>query len=157
ALVVAAGAGISAGTIALPLGDVWRALFGQGDPSTVAVIQTLRVPRVLLATLVGAALGMSGASLQGTMRNPLAEPYLLGVSGGAAVGAVIGYSLGMGGPLLPLAAFAGAIVAVVAAFFVAHAAGARGDPRILLMAGVVVGAFVNAAIMLVMANAEANT
>jgi iron complex transport system permease protein len=59
--------------------------------------------------------------------------------------------------LLPLAAFAGAVVAVVTAFFVAHAAGARGDPRVLLMAGVVVGAFANAAIMVVMANAEPNT
>src|SRR5437763_8549135 len=112
ALVVAAGAGISAGTIALPLGDVWRALFGQGDPSTVAVIQTLRVPRVLLATLVGAALGMSGAALQGTMRNPLAEPYLLGVSGGAAVGAVVATILGLGAVMLPLVAFIGAMTAV---------------------------------------------
>jgi iron complex transport system permease protein len=65
-------------------------------------------------------------------------------------------SLGIGAALLPLAAFVGAIVAVLAAFFVAHAAGSRGDPRVLLMAGVVVGAFANAAIMVLLANAEPN-
>lgn len=99
---------------------------------------------------------MSGAALQGTMRNPLAEPYLLGVSGGAAVGAVIATTLKFGVAVLPLAAFVGAVTAVVAAFFVARAAGSRGDPRVLLMAGVVVGAFANAAIMVLLANAEAN-
>jgi iron complex transport system permease protein len=107
--------------------------------------------------LVGAGLGMSGASLQGTMRNPLAEPYLLGVSGGAAVGAVVAYSMGFGAATLPIAAFIGAIAAVIVAFVVAHAAGARGDPRVMLMAGVVVGAFANALIMLMLANAEAST
>jgi iron complex transport system permease protein len=110
----------------------------------------------LLAALVGAGLGMSGAALQGTLRNPLAEPYLLGVSGGAAVGAVVAVALGVGLTLLPLAAFAGAVAAIAVAFFVAHAAGTRGDARVLLMAGVVVGAFANAAIMLVLGSAPLN-
>jgi iron complex transport system permease protein len=148
---------IAVGTVSISLSALWDALRGTGDPIAMTVVRTLRIPRVALAILVGAGLGMSGAALQGTMRNPLAEPYLLGVSGGAAVGAVLGLSLGLGIGLLPVAAFAGAIVAVIAAFFVAHAAGARGDPRVLLMAGVVVGAFANAAIMVVMANAEPNT
>src|SRR6185312_9263989 len=87
----------------------------------------------------------------------LAEPYLLGVSGGAAVGAVVATIFGLGVALLPVAAFGGAIAAVLAAFFVARTAGSRGDPRVLLMAGVVVGAFANAAIMVVLANAEPNT
>jgi len=121
------------------------------------IVRALRLPRVVMASLVGVGLGMSGAALQGTMRNPLAEPYLLGVSGGAAVGAVLAQAAGIVGALLPFAAFVGAIVAVLAAFVVAHAAGARGDPRVLLMAGVVVGAFANAAIMVVLANAEPNT
>jgi iron complex transport system permease protein len=136
---------------------MWNAFAGGGDATTAFVVRTLRVPRVVLAALVGAGLGMSGAALQGTLRNPLAEPYLLGVSGGAAVGAVLASGLGLAAALLPLAAFVGAIVAVLAAFFVAHAAGARGDPRVLLMAGVVVGAFANAAIMVILANAEPNT
>jgi iron complex transport system permease protein len=136
---------------------LFDALRGVGDATTVTVIRSLRLPRVTLSALVGAGLGMSGAALQGTMRNPLAEPYLLGVSGGAAVGAVLAETAGLGIALLPVAAFAGAIVAVLLAFFVAHAAGARGDPRVLLMAGVVVGAFANAAIMVILANAEPNT
>jgi len=155
-LIVACVLAISIGAISIPLSDVWAALSGGAESAPVLVVRTLRLPRVVLAMLVGAGLAMSGAALQGTMRNPLAEPYLLGVSGGAAVGAVLGTMLGVGAAFIPLAAFAGAIVAVVAAFFVAHTAGARGDPRVLLMAGVVVGAFANAAIMVVLANAEPN-
>ena len=90
------------------------------------------------------------------MRNPLAEPYLLGVSGGAAVGAVVAVALGLSVTLVPIAAFGGAMVAVMLAFFVAHAAGTRGDARILLMAGVVVGAFANSVIMLVLGSAPSN-
>jgi iron complex transport system permease protein len=157
ALVAASLLAVAVGTVSIPISALWDALRHVGDTMPIMVVWTLRVPRVALAILVGAGLGMSGAALQGTMRNPLAEPYLLGVSGGAAVGAVLGLTFGLGAALLPLAAFAGAIVAVIAAFFVAHAAGARGDPRVLLMAGVVVGAFANAAIMVVMANAEPNT
>jgi len=157
ALVAASLLAVAVGTVSISISALWDALRHVGDTMAIMVVWTLRIPRVALAVLVGAGLGMSGAALQGTMRNPLAEPYLLGVSGGAAVGAVLGLMAGLGAALLPLAAFAGAIVAVVAAFFVAHAAGARGDPRVLLMAGVVVGAFANAAIMVVMANAEPNT
>ena len=157
ALAVAALLGVAVGTISIPISGLWNAIRGSGDPTFATVVRTLRVPRVALAMLVGVGLGTSGAALQGTMRNPLAEPYLLGVSGGAAVGAVLATSLGFGAAFLPLAAFLGAVVAVVAAFVVAHAAGSRGDPRVLLMAGVVVGAFANAAIMVMLANAEANT
>ena len=156
-LVGAVVLGVTIGTIRLPLSTIVDGLRGVGDPSAVMVVRNLRLPRVAVALLVGAGLGLSGAALQGAMRNPLAEPYLLGVSGGAAVGAVVASGLGLAAALLPVAAFAGAIVAVVAAFFVAHAAGARGDPRVLLMAGVVVGAFANAAIMVLLANAEPNT
>jgi len=156
ALIVAVLLAVSIGTMSIPISAVWDALTGSGDSMSITVVRTLRVPRVTLAVLVGAGLGMSGAALQGTMRNPLAEPYLLGVSGGAAVGAVLATMFGLGVTFLPLAAFLGAIVAVVAAFLVAHTAGSRGDPRVLLMAGVVVGAFANAAIMVVLANAEPN-
>ena len=156
-LVAIAILAIAVGTIPVPLSAIWDALRGTGDTQLTYVVRALRLPRVVMASLVGVGLGMSGAALQGTMRNPLAEPYLLGVSGGAAVGAVLAQAAGVAGTFLPLAAFVGAIVAVLAAFVVAHAAGARGDPRVLLMAGVVVGAFANAAIMVVLANAEPNT
>jgi len=148
---------IAVGTIPVPISAIWDAVRGTGDTQMTYIVRALRLPRVVMASLVGVGLGMSGAALQGTMRNPLAEPYLLGVSGGAAVGAVLAQASGIAGALLPFAAFVGAIVAVLAAFVVAHAAGARGDPRVLLMAGVVVGAFANAAIMVVLANAEPNT
>jgi iron complex transport system permease protein len=156
ALTVAVVLAVSIGTISLTPGQLWDALLGRGDPTQQLVVRVLRLPRVALAAFVGAGLGMSGAALQGTMRNPLAEPYLLGVSGGAAVGAVIAVALGVGVTLVPIAAFGGAVAAVAVAFFVAHAAGTRGDPRVLLMAGVIVGAFANAAIMLVLANAPPN-
>ena len=157
ALVVLVVAAIALGAVPIAPAEVAEAIVGHGDPTTVAIVRTLRLPRVVLAVLVGAGLGMSGAALQGSLRNALAEPYLLGVSGGAAVGAVLAVSAGIGGGLVPLAAFGGALVAVMVALSVAGAAGGRSDPRVLLMAGVIVGAFANAAIMVVLADAPANT
>ncbi|MBA3656924.1 MAG: iron ABC transporter permease [Gemmatimonadaceae bacterium] len=152
-------AGIILGTIPIRASDALSALFGSGDPTTVAIVQTLRFPRVVMGVLVGAGLAMSGAALQGTLRNPLAEPYLLGVSGGAAVGAVLAFAVGASDPrAVALAAFVGATSAVLLALLVARAArSTRGDPRTLLMAGVIIGAFANAVIMVILANAPPNT
>jgi iron complex transport system permease protein len=157
ALVAAVLVALIVGTIHVTPFAVWQALLGHGDSTAVSVVRTLRLPRTLLAVLVGAGLGISGASLQGALRNTLAEPYLLGVSGGAAAGAVLAVGLGLSFALLPLASFGGAIVAVALTLFVAHASGTRGDPRVLIMAGVVVGAFANAAIMILLANEPAST
>jgi iron complex transport system permease protein len=151
---------VALGTIPIPIAAELRALGGKGDPVTVAIVRDLRLPRVLLAAFVGAGLGASGAALQGALRNPLAEPYLLGVSGGAAVGAVIAFAGGAtAGGIITLAAFGGAVVAVIVALGVARAGGrsVRADVRTLLMAGVIVGAFANAVIMVALANAPANT
>jgi iron complex transport system permease protein len=149
---------IAVGTVPLTPGEVVAGLRGEGTAEMNAIVRALRLPRALLAMLVGAGLGMAGAALQGTLRNPLAEPYLLGVSGGAAVGAVIAVAFGLvAGALLPLAAFAGALGAVAAVLLVARAAGGGADPRVLLMAGVIIGAFANAAIMVALANAPPNT
>ncbi len=156
-LVVVAVGGVALGTIPIAPRDVIAALGGDGDPLTHSVVRDLRLPRVALAALVGGGLAMSGTALQATLRNPLAEPYLLGVSGGAAVGAVLAVVAGAtAAGVVPLAAFVGAIVAVIVALMVARAAGGRADGRVLLMAGVVVGAFANAAIMVVLANAPPN-
>ena len=158
ALLVAALAGLALGPVSLAPGTVWSALFGNGDANAVAIVQTLRLPRIALGIVIGAGLGMSGAALQATLRNPLAEPYLLGVSGGAAVGAVTAVALHFTSlAVLPIAAFAGAALAVTLVLLVARAAGARGDPRVLLMAGVVVGAFANAAVMVLLAGAPSET
>ena len=156
-LIAFAIAGVALGTIALPPRQVLGAMAGHGDPLTVAVVRDLRLPRVALAALVGAGLAMSGTALQATLRNPLAEPYLLGVSGGAAVGAVLAVVAGAAGAaVVPLAAFIGSVAAVIVALLVARAAGGHPDGRVLLMAGVVVGAFANAAIMVILANAPPN-
>jgi iron complex transport system permease protein len=112
-----------------------------------------RVPRVLLAAIVGAALATAGAALQGLMRNPLAEPHLIGVSGGAALGAVIAVIVGGRGVLaaasvLPLAAAAGALLSMAIVYWLALVHG-RLQPYVLLLAGVVYNAFAGALIMFV--------
>lgn len=156
-LILVSLAALALGTIHLSPRALWAALNGEGDQTAATIVRTLRLPRTLLAMLVGAGLGISGAALQGALRNTLAEPYLLGVSGGAAVGAVIAVGAGVSIVLLPVASFAGAAAAVALTLFVAHASGTRGDPRVLIMGGVVVGAFANAAIMILLANEPANS
>ncbi len=159
-LLAVAAAAVAYGAVPISLGDELRALMGNGDVTTVAIVRDLRLPRVILSALVGAGLGSSGGALQGALRNPLAEPYLLGVSGGAAVGAVAMFALGnTSEAMITLAAFAGAVGAVFVALGVARAGGGtlRTDMRTLLISGVIVGAFANAVIMVSLAGAPANT
>src|SRR6185295_7734586 len=94
-LILIAIISLGSGVIHISAPDVVNALAGNGDATTVSIIRQLRLPRILLGILVGAGLGMSGGALQGTLRNGLAEPYLLGVSGGAAVGAVVAFAFGI--------------------------------------------------------------
>jgi iron complex transport system permease protein len=151
---------VARGAVSISLTAVFDALRGHGEPTSIAIVRDLRLPRVILGALVGAGLGASGAALQGSLRNPLAEPYLLGVSGGAAVGAVIAFAVGVSSDaIITLAAFVGGIAAVFVALAVSRVGGrgARGDMRTLLIAGVIVGAFANAAIMVALASAEPNT
>ena len=159
ALLVISVIAVASGAVNVPLGAVIDALHGHGDPTAIAIVRDLRLPRVVLGALVGAGLGASGAALQGALRNPLAEPYLLGVSGGAAVGAVIAFAFGAtSDAVITLAAFVGGIAAVFIALAVARVGGrsTRTDMRTLLIAGVIVGAFANAAIMVALANASPN-
>lgn len=164
----AAGAGALVGVaiIAVALGAVWipfhqlvAIVHGTATPSSREIVLTLRAPRVVLAALVGAALGASGATMQATLRNALAEPYLLGVSGGAAVGAVGAMLLRLPAAAWPLGAFVGAASAVALALGVARGASSlrSADPRTLLMAGVVVGALANAVVMIALANMPPET
>ncbi|MEP7000292.1 MAG: iron ABC transporter permease [bacterium] len=156
ALALSIVAGVAIGILQLSMHDVINGIVGVGAPMPVAVVRTLRLPRVLLAALVGGGLGASGAALQGATRNKLAEPYLLGVSGGAAVGAVLASAFHAPLVLVPVAGFAGALAAVALTLIVARASGGRGDARVVLMAGVVVGAFANSVIMVALANADAS-
>lgn len=108
----------------------------------------IRLPRALLGALVGAALGLSGAALQGYLRNPLAEPSLVGVSGGAALGAVLAIHLGLS-QVLPLALPAGGLIgAAVAMLAVVALAGAQGGPVTLILAGLAVAGISTALISL---------
>ncbi len=122
--------------------EAMRALAGHGESTTVTIVRDLRVPRALLAFLVGGSLAVTGAALQALIRNPLADPYLLGLSGGAGLGAVGAIALHLGGTwALPVSAFAGALVAVALVYRLAVVTGSVLDTRVLLLGGVVVGAF----------------
>jgi iron complex transport system permease protein len=151
---------VRVGSVSLGAGDVWNALTGHGDPSAVAIVRELRLPRAVAAALVGSALAVAGAAFQALLRNPLAEPYVLGVSGGAALGAVGAIVLGASLPipgLIPVAAFAGAAATVVVVLRIALGVGPTLDTRVLLLAGVVVGAFANAGIFLLLTVADVAT
>jgi iron complex transport system permease protein len=136
--------GIGAGATAMPPAQVWAGLV-DGAAASSAIVRELRLPRVLLAFLVGGSLGISGTALQALVRNPLADPYLLGISGGAGLGAVLVIAAGGGGAWgVPLAAFTGGMIALALVYRLSVVGGHRLDPRVLLLAGVVVGAFAGA-------------
>lgn len=148
------------GAVDLSLVEIVDAALGRGPESARIIVQELRMPRAVMALLVGGGLALSGAVFQALLRNPLAEPYILGISGGAAAGAVLVLALGlvaMASWALPVAAFAGALVAVALVFGVAASADRRLDVRVLLLAGVVVGAFFSACIALILALSDAPT
>ena len=148
------------GSVPLTPSEVVTALTGGGDPNVQRIVVELRAPRATLAILVGGGLALAGAVFQALLRNPLAEPYILGISGGAATGAVLALSLGLVAShswALPAASFTGALLAIVLVMRVAAAADDRVDVRVLLLAGVVVGAFFTACISFVLSVSDART
>ena len=159
-LAVAMVLGILFGSVPVGIDDLGAVLLGGGEPTHRDIVLQLRLPRVLLAALVGGGLAVAGTTFQALLRNPLAEPYILGVSGGASVGAVLVLSLGLaaaGSWVLPLAAFAGAIFAIALVFRVATTVGRTMDVRALLLAGVVVAAFFTACIAFILSISSART
>ncbi len=138
---------LSVGPFSLGFADLVAILTGQGtDPTQVAVVLKIRLPRALLAMLVGASLSVSGAAFQAVLRNPLADPYILGVSGGAALGAVTAIWLGFAAlVVLPVAAFIGATTALCAVYWVAQAY--RGSSHTLILCGVIVGSLASALLL----------
>ena len=136
--------------LSLAVGPVWvspqrtlQALLARPRPEPptdpdLAIVRELRLPRVLLAGATGLALGMAGAALQGLFRNPLADPYVVGASGGAALGATLavigGWGTYVGGiSPVPIAAFAGALAAVMVAYALAEAGGGSPSYTLLLV------------------------
>jgi iron complex transport system permease protein len=123
-------------------------LTGAGNETERTIILSLRLPRAILAGLVGAGLSVSGATFQALLRNPLADPYILGVSSGAAVGAIVAILLGLGTFSfgLPLASFLGALLTILVVFYFGRQDG-KIHPNTLLLAGVITGSFLSALIM----------
>jgi iron complex transport system permease protein len=159
-LALVAAVALVVGPVHVPLADVLGALRGRADPTAQTIVTSLRLPRVLLASLVGAGLAVSGSVFQALLRNPLAEPYVLGVASGAAVGAVAAIVLGITATsfvALPASAFSGAIVATALVLAMAGAHGRGLDTRVLLLSGVVIGAFFNAIILLIINFADVET
>ena len=147
--------GLSAGAVSLPIGAVWAGLWHSSAEAS-PIVRDLRAPRVVLAFLVGGSLGICGAALQAMIRNPLAEPYLLGLSSGAGLGAVIAIATRAGGAwAVPAAAFIGALAAVALVYRLSLVSGRRLDPHVLLLSGVVVGAFAGALMSAVMVLSDA--
>jgi ABC-type Fe3+-siderophore transport system permease subunit len=122
---------------------------GSAEHATADIVLQIRLPRALLAALVGAGLATAGALLQALLQNPLADPYVLGISGGAALGGVLALALGgllLGGALVPVVAFAGALAASLLLYAIA-AAGGRAPAHSLLLTGVVFNAFASSLIV----------
>ncbi len=147
--------GILAGPVSLAPSAVWDGLLHPASPHA-PIVRELRIPRVLLAFLVGGSLSIAGAALQALLRNPLADPYLLGLSGGAGLGAVLAIAINPDWPwAVPLAAFVGATGAVALVYRLSVVSGRRLDPRVLLLAGVIVGSFAGALMTAVVSVSEA--
>ncbi len=156
---------LSVGTVRVGFTEIFGIFFGKLFPNPVSwtetqetIVLSLRLPRTLLAGIVGSALALAGAGFQAISRNPLADPYILGVSSGAAFGVVMavltGLGTGSGIILLPLFGFVGALVAAVVVYGIASIDG-RLPVHTLLLAGVVVSLFFSSAIMLASALIQA--
>jgi len=146
---------ITMGSVKVPPFRSIRILFesilglkGGGSDTERTIILSLRLPRAILAGFVGAGLSISGATFQALLRNPLADPYILGVSSGAAVGAIIALLLGLStfSLGLPLASFLGALLTILVVFYFGRQEG-KIHPNTLLLAGVIIGSFLSALIM----------
>jgi iron complex transport system permease protein len=140
--------------------DVFDLLAGRAEPSVRAILLDVRLPRLLLALLVGSALSSAGAAFQAVLRNPLADPYILGVSGGAALGAVLVTAASGAGPLdhplgRPIAAFCGSVLTLVVLFHLARVRGRTGTTALLLV-GVVLNAIHSAIILFLVTAGDAS-
>ncbi|GBD11846.1 Hemin transport system permease protein HmuU [bacterium HR23] len=150
---------LSVGPVAIPVREVVSIVLSplgiplsSYDPTHQAVLMHLRLPRILVGAMVGMALGASGATMQGVFRNPLADPGVIGVSAGGALGAVVALALGADrlSPLaLPLCAFAGALAAALLVYSLAWLGG-RPTPATLLLAGVAISSFFGAVLSFIL-------
>ena len=141
---------VGIGSVSLSPGQVMSVLIGEGTELHQTLVLELRLPRTLSAFATGGLLAVAGALMQVLLRNPLADPYILGLSGGAAVGALLAMLAGLGGVIVSGSAFAGALLATLMVFGLAHGTGSW-TPSRLLLTGVVVAAGWGAVITLMLA------
>ncbi|MEQ1837614.1 MAG: iron ABC transporter permease [Candidatus Nitrotoga sp.] len=141
--------GLMSGALPLTPSEVWRALSGNGDEVASEVLWQLRMPRVLAGFACGGLLALSGVLLQALLRNPLADPYILGISSGAAVGALAAMLLGASLVFVQLSSLTGAMLAIVAVFGLGFRQGERNIYR-LLLTGVVLASGCGALISLLL-------
>ncbi len=130
---------LAIGSVPLSMADLWAVLNGETNGIAATVINELRAPRIYIAFVTGALLALSGVIMQVLLVNPLADPYILGVSGGASVGAISAMALGFGGIWVSSSAFVGALITILLVFGLAHLRG-QWNPSRLLLTGVVVAA-----------------
>lgn len=145
--------GISIGAVQIPLDTLWE---GSEDTTATTIVWQIRMPRVFLAALVGAALAVAGASFQALLKNPLADPYTLGVSSGASVGAVATLFFGMSIPLvgmftLPLLSMVGALVTLLLVLTFARAMDKSLRMETIILTGIITSSFFGAMISLMIA------
>jgi len=141
---------VSLGSASLSPGEALDSLLGKGDPLLAELVRELRLPRALAAFGTGAALAIAGVMMQVLLRNPLADPYILGTSGGAAAAALVAMTLGFSGLVLDAAAFAGALGSTLLVFGLTRAGDGWSSGR-LLLTGVVTAAGWGAVITLLLA------
>ena len=141
---------LAVGSAQLSAAQLWAVVQGQGDALARTMVIELRLPRALSAFAVGGLLAVAGALMQVLLRNPLADPYVLGLSGGASMGALAAMLAGMGGVLISGSAFLGALLSTFLVFGLAHGSGGW-TPARLLLTGVVVAAGWGAVITLMLA------
>lgn len=161
ALLFSAGIGLSVGELKLSVGEVWRMLLHGGDESNLQylLISRVRLPRVILGIAVGGALSLAGVILQGIYRNPLVEPFTLGISGGASLGVaftiVLGLHVSLGSFMLPLSGFTGAFVII---FLVYTLSSRKGSINVqnMLLTGVMVSFIASSAMMFLMATTSSD-
>lgn len=159
ALVLLAGAsllgGLASGEWALGPAELWSAFTGASHSTTAEVVRELRVPRVVGTFACGGLLALAGTLMQALLRNPLADPYVLGLSGGAAVGALLAMLAGAAVWMIDLSALVGALVVMMGVLGLAHAGGAW-TPTRLLLTGVIISSGCAALIAFVLSVAPAS-
>lgn len=151
-LILVALVSLTLGAVKIPITQIINFFLNkETEENYKIIISQLRLPRILMAIFIGGGLSISGVILQALLRNPLAEPYILGISSGGTFGAVIAISFGFGLGIIaiPLAAFIGSLFVIFIVFFTAERKG-KLEPNRLLLTGIMIGAFFNSLILFIM-------